>query len=184
MVMRSFGTNRYVKSATIAAGLYFAGISLGFAASQSPCGIRQLVKRDGWDIPGLAGASVVSNGSPPQPGDRISVAILRPGATASSVLTVSCVPDEPGRVEVREQAIKVLELRKYSVLGRVFAYRVNAEDVSIEGGVDVALGAAEVLMYYDVHGTGVFELREYGSRVPYRVFLPDWVSALPKEPRN
>jgi hypothetical protein len=157
--------------------LCLAGGFLGTATAQCPCGIRTLYKRDGWAIPGLPAAVAAKHSGLTEQSDPVLVEILKPNVSAASITIVSCASDEPGRVEISDQAVDVLELRRYSVLGRVFAYRVNAEHVSIEGKTRVALGAAEVLMYYDTDGAGLFKLREYGSSIPYRLRVPDWVKA-------
>jgi hypothetical protein len=177
MVTRSCGNRRALINTGFLVGLCFADGLVGTATAEVPCGIRALYKRDGWAIPGLAGAVTVKHSVPTEQGDSVLVEILKPNVSAASITIVLCASDEPGRVEIRDQAVDVLELRRYSVLGRVFAYRVNAEHVSVEGKTRVALGAAEVLMYYDTDGAGLFKLREYGSSIPYRLRVPDWVRA-------
>jgi len=146
----------------------------GKTTAQPVCDIREAYMESGWTIPGLPEATVESRHLTGQ-GDAILVETLRPRESAASVTIVSCVPLKPGRIEIRDQAVNVLELRRYSVLGHVFAYGVDAEHASVEGERRVALGATEVLMYYDLDGSGRFRLREYGSKIPYKLRIPDWV---------
>jgi len=167
-----------MKNTSAAVGVLAAGVLIASASGQSPCGIKQLFKRTGWDIPSLAGAVVVRHIGPSEPPDPVLVEVLEPSVIAASVMIVSRVPDEPGRVEIRDQPVDVQELRRYSVKGRIFAYRVLAGHVGIEGKERVALGSMEVLMYYDMDGTGLFKLRENASVIPYRIRVPDWVKAL------
>jgi hypothetical protein len=176
MATRSFNNPNSAKRATLALvrASLFAGVFLGRTIAQSACDITELYKEDGWTIPGLAGATVESGHDTGQ-GDTIAVEILKPHASAASIMILSCVASKPGRVEIRNQAVNVLELRRYSTLGHTFAYGVDAEHVSAEGEGRAALGAAEVLMYYDLDGSGLFRLREYASRIPYSVRVPDWV---------
>jgi hypothetical protein len=78
---------------------------------------------------------------------------------------------------IRDQAINVLKLHRYSIRGHTFAYGISAEDVAVHGETRVALASAEILMYYDLDGSGRFRLREYASRVPYKFRISEWVKA-------
>jgi hypothetical protein len=173
MATKSWSYNSGRRSAGLLLRLCCVGVVIATAGAQTPCCVRELYKPEGWNIPGLAGA-VTRSQSTEQDG-RILVETMKPGAPAASIMVVACASDTPGRLEIHEQTVDVQELRRYSAHGRVFAYRVNAGHVSISGRTRIALGAAEVLMYYDTDGGGLFKLREYGSSVPYGLRVPDWV---------
>jgi hypothetical protein len=175
MATRSSENRRQRWTANLLVGLFCAVVVLAIASAQSPCCVRELYKPEGWAIPGLSGAVVTASQSVEQQGAKILVEALKPQTSGGYIMIVSCASDTPGRVTVHEQAVEVREVRRYSVQGRVFAYRVDAGHVSIDGKTRVALGSAEVLMYYDTDGDGLFRLREYGSGIPYRMRVPDWV---------
>ncbi len=148
----------------------------GAANGESGCAIRELFKEGGWDIPGLPGATVQGRSAAGQNGELL-VEALTPGSPAASVMMVTCAPGDPERILIRDQAVNVQKLQRVSMQGRTFAYRVAAEDVGVDRGARVALGSSEILMYYDLDGSGLFKLREYASSVPYKFRVPDWVKA-------
>lgn len=163
------GTARALVRASLLLALLF-----GRSNAESSCGVKELFKDDGWEIPGLSGATVQDRALPRQGGETVAET-LTPITPAASVMIVSCVPAEPGPILIRDQAVNVQGLRRYSILGHTFAYRVIAEDVGVHGEERVALGSAEILMYYDLDGSGLFKLREYASRIPYKFRIPEWV---------
>jgi hypothetical protein len=137
------------------------------------CGFIELLNRDGWAIPGLAnsttkisGAKVKEEGLP----SDVTVDVLEPSNPDSSVTDVLCFADQPARLEVRNQSVRVMELWRFKRNGRVFAYRVNAGLTA--GGV--GLGSAEVLLFYDPDGSGKFTVQR-GIAGARALFVPAWV---------
>jgi hypothetical protein len=162
--------------ALIRVSLFLATL-FGRTNAESGCGVKELFKDDGWEIPGLSGATVQDRALLAGQGVETTVETLAPLTPAASVMTALCAPEEPGRILIRNQTVNVQGLRRYSILGHTFAYRVIAEDVAVHGDERVALASVEILMYYDLDGSGIFKLREYASRVPYKFRIPEWVKA-------
>lgn len=174
METKSSGINKYRSGAELLLRLCCLGVMLGPAHAETPCCVRELYKYDGWIIPGIAGAVVSGSRVVERDGASILVETLKPQFAESSFTMFNCVADVPGRIVIHEQAVDTLNIVRYSAQGKVFAYRISAGEVAIEGSTRVALGAAHILMYYDTEGDGLFELREYGTPIPYRLRIPDW----------
>jgi hypothetical protein len=129
----------------------------------------------GWLVPGLDNASakvadarVKMEGVP----EDTRMDVLESRKPKGTVTLVSCSA-QPGRLEVRSQQIRVLELWRFKRNGRIFAYRVNA---GLSAG-DVALGAAVELLFYDPDGSGQFTIQRYiDDRKPWLI-IPSWVAA-------
>lgn len=89
---------------------------------------------------------------------------------------ISHVTKYPGRIELRKQPINVMEIRRYSIKGKIFAYRVSAEQVIAEAKHRIAIASAEVVMFYDIDGNGRFTIREYATKIPYKLKVPHWIT--------
>jgi hypothetical protein len=130
----------------------------------------------GWLVPGLNDAStkvldarVKMEGVP----DDTRMDVLESRKPKGTVTLVSCPANQLGRLEVRSQEIRVLELWRFKRNGRIFAYRVNA---GLSAG-DIALGAAVELLFYDPDGSGQFTIQRYiDDRKPWLI-IPNWVAA-------
>jgi hypothetical protein len=145
-------------------------------AGEPNCNIVELYNPEGWAVPGLSNATVTKQVRNKTRDDQeVSVDVLQPRNRVARLPLVSFIASHPGRLEVREQPIDVIEIRRYSIRGNVFAYRLSAGQVSIEGHRRVPIAAAEIVMYYDMDGSGRFTIREYASKVPYALKVPDWV---------
>jgi len=141
------------------------------------CSIQELFNARGWTVPGLADAKTkVSGAKVKQDGiaSDITIDILEPTRAEGSITLVTCLPEHPGRVEVRTQPVTVTNIWALKRYGRTFAFRMNA---GLSGGNGVALGTAEVLLFYDPDGSGKFTVqRDVAGVQP--LFVPEWVSAL------
>jgi hypothetical protein len=154
-----------------------SGIQIANAQARS-CLVLELLNQVGWAIPALDRAvPKVVDAKVKMPGipEDVFVDILEPGNHDAVVTLVRCVSDQPGRVEVRNQPIRVKELLRFKKYGRVFAYRINA---GLIGGNGVALGTAEVLLFYDPDGSGRFTIQRdvAGALIP--IIVPAWVQEL------
>jgi hypothetical protein len=138
------------------------------------CGFIELLNRSGWAIPAVANATTkISGAKVKQEGlpDDVTVDVLEPRNPDGFITLVRCFPDQPGRLEVRNQPVRVKEIWRFKRNGRIFAYKVNAE-LTAENGV--TLGSAEVLLFYDPDGSGQFKLqRDVAGAKP--LFVPAWV---------
>ena len=142
--------------------------------SSRGCLVVELLNPAGWSIPGLANATTkISSANVKEegvPGD-VTVDVLEPTNPDSSVTLVHCLPNQPGRLEVRSQPVRVKAIWRFKRNSRPFAYKVN---VGLTGGNGVALGAAEVLLFYDPDGSGQFTVqRDFAGAQP--LVVPAWV---------
>jgi hypothetical protein len=157
-------------------------IRTGTAETHS-CLVLELLSQVGWVVPGLDGSStkiadvrVKMAGVP----EDVAVDVLTPGNADAAVTLVKCINDQAGRLEVRNQPIHVNELLRFKKAGRVFAYKINA---GLTGGNGVALGAAEVLLFYDPDGSGRFTIQRDVAGAKFPVIVPAWVNNMTKAPQ-
>jgi hypothetical protein len=109
----------------------------------------------------------------------VFVSALKPQASETSVLLATCVQGHSERLQVRNQAIHVLEILRFSMSDRVFAYRVSAQLMSVQGKRRVPLASEVMLTFYDEEGSGKFTLMQYpGQGLTPRLDVPDWVKNL------
>jgi hypothetical protein len=146
-------------------------------SSSPPC-VPELLNRAGWTIPGLdnastklAGVRLQLEGAP----DDVFTDSLEPKDPTSEVVLVRCVPGQPGRFEVRNQRVRVKELLRFKRHGRVFAFRVN---LWLEASNGEALGAAEVLLFYDPDGSGRFTVQRDVAGLRSFIVVPAWVKSM------
>ncbi len=85
--------------------------------------------------------------------------------------------DFPGAIEIQIIDVEILQLWKFDIDGKVFAYGVSAGWVGREDrtGRRVKLGTVEDRIFYDVDGSGKFSLMKNAS-FPFVPELPKWVS--------
>ncbi len=149
----------------------------GQVAAQPHCNIIELYNREGWEIPGIRNVRLkerITNITADN--EEVSVEVLQPIDRVAWLPLISYVPKYPGRIELREQPINVIEIRRYSIKERIFAYRVSAEQVAAEGKRRIAIASAEVVMFYDIDGNGRFTIREYATNIPYKLKVPHWIT--------
>ncbi len=110
-----------------------------------------------------------------QPGGCVFVDVLKSDEPESSVPLVSCVRGHASRVRLRDQAIRVLELRRFTTNERVFAYRVTAQLMRIENSEMTPIASEMMLTFYDEDGTGRFTLMQYpGPELIPKLDVPEW----------
>jgi hypothetical protein len=83
--------------------------------------------------------------------DDITIDILDPSKPEGEVLLVRCMPRQPGRLEIRNQPLRVREIWSLKRRDRTFGFKINA---ALTGRNGVVLAAAEVLLFYDPDGSG------------------------------
>ncbi len=151
-------------------------------ASRQPdaprCSIREVFNRAGWDIPGLSKAKASATTARWTTGGLVGVYVdtLISKSPESSVALLSCLPDRVERVEMRTQALDVKEILRFTSNGRVFAYRITAQLMAIEGkSTRVPLAGELMLTFYDEDGSGRFTVMQYpGSDLIPRLDVPTW----------
>jgi len=141
------------------------------------CTNKELFNGKGWTVPGLVdarvkivGAKVKQDGIP----DDITIDVLEPSKADGEVMLVRCMPGSPGRLEVRSQPVTVREIWRLKRKDRTFGFKINA---ALTGGNGVALGASEVLLFYDPDGFGQFKVQRDVAG-PQPLFIPEWVKAM------
>src|SRR5215472_3218888 len=150
----------------LAAILVFLASSIETGPLQEPateptapaCNFAEIYKADGWSIPGLQNAKIKQKANFVNlPG--VVVTKLEPSVTEATLTQISCSREHPGRIEIEEKPIGILELTAYEYKGRVFAYGLYYEGQAIEDSARVRLGCASSYLFYDVEGSGHFTLR-------------------------
>jgi len=142
-------------------------------ASPKTCSFSEVYRDEGWLIPGLKGATPNTRGRLQQiPG--VFVTTLSP--TDKGDLTITeprCSRDHEGRLEMRDQPMRIKILWAFDFNGKPFAYRLQYGKEAIENGRRYSVGAARDIMFYDIDGSGKFTLySDFGPTIA----VPDWAS--------
>jgi hypothetical protein len=165
-------------------------ISFGATArSQSPqqinstpaCSFSEIFRKEGWTVPGRDGAKPKSKRAElgGQPG--VFVTRLEPAQAEADLTELWCPPDHPGRIEVDQMPIKIVDLWSYDLDGSVFAYRLlYARERLDADGTREDTGMVIAVYLYDVVGSGKFTTmigakQGVGYFVPS--FMPDWIKS-------
>jgi hypothetical protein len=103
-----------------------------------------------------------------------------------SITLVSTVRGRAGAIEIQVQPADVTEILRFTMSGHVFAYRITALPVTVDGsGKRTPLGSEERLAFYDMDGSGRFTvMRDAGSFEPFVPLIPDWVKRLEMPARD
>jgi hypothetical protein len=171
-------------------------LHLGIACAQDATGAGQMrshecsefYRSEGWTVPGLKGAKASGEQSPPEAKSEIRLKVLKPAQVEGALTLVRCPADSPGRVEVDEVPVKVLQLLAYEYAGSLFAYRVSfTQETSLADGTRTETGGESAVFFIDLDGTGRFKLMKPPSslRELYAPpVVPDWVrrSAAERQP--
>jgi hypothetical protein len=154
------------------------------ASGPRGCEINEILNLEGWKVPGIAKAVVTLGNARWTTGgmEGVFVEKLKSEVPETAVPLVSCVSGHPGRLRIRDQAIRVLEILRFTMNGRVFAYRITAQLVKIESQkIRVPLGSEVMLTFYDEDGSGRFTVMQYpGPGLIPRLDVPEWVKHSPK----
>ena len=143
---------------------------------------------EGWKVPGLEGAKASDEQSSPEAKSEIRLRVLKPAQAEGALTLVRCPADSPGRVEINEVPVKVLQLLAYEYAGSLFAYRVSfTQETSLAGGTRTETGGESAVFFIDVDGTGRFKLMKPPSSLKELYVppvVPDWVrrSAAERQP--
>jgi hypothetical protein len=141
------------------------------AAKPSPTPSKRLIKKAGWEIPGLAGAKETgpSRLRPAAGNAKVYMSWLRPQPKANvagpPTLGSYLAEAELKELGISAKKLQVLALVKYDIGDRPFCYVVKYR----------ATYPVEALHYYDEDGDKSFELVETGTQSPEFVpRIPGW----------
>jgi len=77
---------------------------------------------------------------------------------------------------VEYQPVDVVEILRFKMNDRVFAYRVTLQEMRIEGGRRYEIASQMILTYYDENGSGRFTVLSYpGTELLIPLKVPEWV---------
>lgn len=141
------------------------------AAKPSPTPSKRLIKKAGWEIPGLAGAKAKGppNSRPAAGNAKVYMSWLNPQQKANvagpPTLRSYLGEEELKQLGITAKKLHVLALVKYELGDRPFCYVVKYR----------ATYAVEALHYYDEDGDKSFELVETGTQSPeFAPRIPGW----------
>jgi hypothetical protein len=141
------------------------------AAKPSPTPSKRLIKKAGWQIPGLATARVITPSRllPAAGKAKVYRTWLKPPpkakVTSPPTLKSYLAEEELKELGITAKKLEVLALVKYDLDGRPFCYVVKYRSHY----------AVEALHYYDEDGDKSFELVETGTSSPnYVPRVPGW----------
>jgi hypothetical protein len=145
---------------------------------RSQCPFEEVVNANGWEIPGAKKATIVSKRPFKREGiDGVIVETLSSKSPWAVQPLVRCVPGNSQRVEIQWTNIYVAEILRFSLRGRVFAYRVDAQIAT--AGEKARRSAAPshfTITFYDEEGSGRFTVLQYpGPGILPRLDVPVWV---------
>jgi hypothetical protein len=149
------------------------------------CDLSSIFNNQGFQVPGVEGATPKSararyNASNLIEKETVSVTVMRPGEEPSSITWLHCSSDFSGAVQVQTVDVQVLELWKFDVEEKVFAYGVTLGWMGRDkSGKLIRLGTAEDKLFYDTDGSGKFKLMTNANR-PYLIEVPKWLTAGPE----
>jgi len=169
----------------------------------SQCAFSEVYRAGGWTIPGLHGsvpkgprAAVVfrTEGVEESKASGIFATPLKAGKTDSRLTVLQCSPmlperfyvsgrlnalerlNAPGRLIARVLTVKVMEMWRFDLENRVFAYGVTYEpQLMTPNGLRGSLELITVL-FYDPDGAGKFTVMKFSEYTIFRSLeVPDWV---------
>jgi hypothetical protein len=152
------------------------------AVEPCECRFSGLYNEEGWQVPGLIGATEAAprarlrvNGAD----SPVFVTKLKPGGTGF-LTSVSCGQDVPGALTVRTRAVEALQLWRADINGKVFAYDVVAGYITTpdELGKYRSVGTSWEVAFYDVDGRGRFRVMKHSPH-QFAFDTPPWVKVPP-----
>jgi hypothetical protein len=156
---------------------FLLAVLIAPAAQAQPrqCSFAEVFNPVGWEIPGLSGSKIVRSDiryETNAPGD-VFMDTLDPDGARAVLLLLMCDSNHVGRLEAREQPIAIKTLIRFRWGQRVFGYKVVADWADVQSGKWVPVGMTEILVYYDVDGSGKFKVRR-GAEL-FKLEVPEWV---------
>jgi hypothetical protein len=157
------------------------------SSASETCSFAEIYRQDGWAVPGLVGAKAKSQRAKLSKLPGVFVTMLQPAEPETFFQHVWCPQDHPGRIEIENAPIKVLDLWSFDFGGRVFAYRVSYAREAMKDGVRSELAAASIVFFYDADGSGRFTVVRggtmgVGSFAP--AYIPEWAKSSTDPPKQ
>ena len=168
---------------TVRAHPSVAGSDNRSSASYSTGGIKRIVNKQGWKIPGFGEMSIfkardvwkVRSDEGNEEFQVYSTLYKSKHEVISEVPTYALADD--GVLYVGTRSVAIDEIVQFDVGGRVFSYNVNCTLKSFDAKTHIGGSTGQItLYYYDDDGNGVISTLETG-RPPYSPRLPEWVKA-------
>jgi hypothetical protein len=152
-------------------------LAQSFAAQTSPCKIKELLNRQGWEIPGLAKAIVKTHARYKAEGipENVFIDIMESQAPEASFTYVGLKSCEIAVLNIR--SVDVTKIERFTMNGHVFGYRVTGVIVGIDNqGHRIHAASEERAYFYDPDGSGDFSVMRYDpGDLIFRIIIPDWV---------
>jgi hypothetical protein len=104
----------------------------------------------------------------------VFITVLEPAEAETNITEIYCAEGHPGRLMIDERPIRILALWSLDFGGQIFAYRISYALQTIDDGKRHELGAASVLFFYDMDGSGRFTMRDSTMIGFLPSFIPDW----------
>jgi hypothetical protein len=158
----------------------------GHAFSQQPaksdtpasCSFSEVYRKDGWTVPGVPGATVITQRARLSNMPGVFLTRLKPLEAESFSPNIWCPQDHPGRLEIdQNEPIQILDLWSFDFNGRIFAYRINYGCEAMNDDERGHLGCVQTIFFYDMDGSGRFTvIRRGGAKLSWFMpeFIPDW----------
>jgi hypothetical protein len=163
--------------------LFFLAFCLDISARRTQsgwnanlCSFSEAYRAEGWKIPGLLGAKKKTERASLSTHPEVFATMLDPGESEVELMSPKCPREFPGRLTLDTQPIKITELWKFDIAGKVFAYGVKFTHQAIENGVRINRLAVSQLIFYDTDGSGSYTLLKYPQRtILVSIDVPAWV---------
>jgi hypothetical protein len=154
-------------------GLVFSVHSFSQQTLGRTCAFNEIHQKEGWEIPGLDRAKPIGRRGafPYIPGGQVT--LLSPGKSEATFTYYSC---DKSRLDVTNTPIAVLQLYRYDIEGRVFAYYVKFLKQRFVDGKRSDAGSVTSVFFYDVDGSGKFVLL-MTALSPMPELIPDWAKS-------
>jgi hypothetical protein len=168
----------------LASGLALLTITGSDNLSSASCatgGIKRIVNKQGWKIPGLGETSIFKardvwkvRSDDGNEEFRVYSTLYKSKREVISELPTYALADD-GVLYVGSRSVAVDEIVQFDVGGRVFGYNVNCTLKSFDARTHTGGSTGQITVYYyDDDGNGVMSTLETG-RPPYSPRLPEWV---------
>jgi hypothetical protein len=178
------------KAATVSVALSIALVQvicpLGVTAQQLSTTVKQVVNRNGWNIPGLSESRALGPRHPlPEgygvKGVPLNIKMLKPTHEVRDTVLLYGSANGGQTIFVRQIRVAVRAIIKCDVNNKVFLYIVQFGALVYDPVTrSTSQSGLFGLLYYDNDGDGVFETRESGPlAVTPDLRIPDWVMKNP-----
>ena len=144
-------------------------------------GVRRVIKKEGWKIPGLAQSRIAgyrrafaAHGEAPV---QIYVTAFKPIREIVVNTSLYSFPEDGETLVIRQLPISIRSIVRYEVGGKAFCYSIQGVEALYNKRTDTGgYGGEYGFLYYDNDGDGKFESFEIGGHIlPFTPKVPTWV---------